>query len=208
MGTTLRQSPWTASSGSAAIFLLALVGWPVQALAYEAVPIDDTFLEANSTQINGRTETLRVGDDGDVLKYTSYIKFDLSTLPADLAAENIQRAILKLFVSEVAAAGEFEIRQVLNDWDEDTLDEDPGTGAFVAGPITVDEGEEYVLVDLTLLVADLVSTGSGVANIALIPLESPGEEKSIYVHFDGKESDDTSHDPRLEIVLVSVGPTG
>ena len=38
--------------------------------------------------------------------------------------------------------------------------------------------------------------------LALTPLGS------IKIQLDGKESDDTSHDPRLDIVLVSVGPTG
>ena len=207
-----------AGGGLAAVSLLVLAFWPTGAQAYEAVPIDDSFLERKSPvawaiQINGRAETLRVGDGtGSAPKYHSFIKFNLSTAPENLAAENIEKATLKLFVNEVANAGSFEVHQLLDGWNEDTLNgSNPAFGIggpFVAGPIFVGVGEEYVLVDLTAFVKDLVDAGESVANLALVPVDDSVLQKAIYVHFDGKESDDTSHDPRLEIVLVSVGPTG
>ena len=191
--------------GLTAILVLALLVWPASMFAAQAVPAHDTFVEQGSSSINGAQETLRVGDGG---KYTSFIKFHLSTLPnSGLTGVNIEKATLRLFVNEVGTPGSFEIREVTSSWNETTLNGLPlsmptlglslGTKAVLTSDL-----REYILLDVTDQVKFWVDNPLQNHGLALTPLGS------IKIQLDGKESDDTSHDPRLDIVLVSVGPTG
>ena len=198
-GETMKLNQFKPVLGLMATILAISFLWPAGAAAEEAVAIDDTYVEFGSTAINGRQETLRVGDAS---KYSSFIKLNLGALPSGLAAENIQGVTLKLYVNEVSSAGSFNIYEAATDWDEDTLNSSPGLGALLAGPIFVGVGDEYVVVDLTAALTPSIVSGATVANLALVP------DGNIYVHFDAKESDDTSHDPRLEAELVNTGPQG
>ena len=148
MGTRFRHDPWSSRCIWAGSFLLAAALWPAAATAYEAVPIDDTFLEHelhpdqwSRRDAPGRRQWRRA--EVHQLHQVRPLEPARPLAPAALTPENIQRATLKLFVNEVAADGSFEIRQVLNDeWDEDD-NEDPGTGAFVRRPHQGEKGEEY-----------------------------------------------------------------
>src|SRR5688572_9708341 len=83
--------------------LVALLLLPANALAIQAVPSDDTFVQVSSTSNNGDKEGLRVGD-GE--KYRSFIKFDLSSsLPAGLTGLNIEKATLKLYLNKLNKLG-------------------------------------------------------------------------------------------------------
>jgi hypothetical protein len=183
--------------------LLALLLWPATALAVYGFPSDDTFVENGSSSINGNKEILKVGDSG---KYTSYIKYELVTLPEDLTGDNIAKATLKLFVSKVNKPGSFDIHIVNGDWYEATLKSSNAPGTSFLATISVSAGDlnQYMLVDLTQQVKYWVDGYGNNYGIALVP--TPGSP--IDIEFDSKEGKGTSHDTGLDMLIVSYGPQG
>jgi hypothetical protein len=181
--------------------LLALLLWPASALAIQAVPSDDTYLDGSSNK--GNEETLRVGDGG---KHRAFIKFDLSGLPSGLSAVNIEKATLRLFVSQVNSSGQFDVHEVTGNWDEVSANPSAAIVGDSHATVTIYAGDrgQYILIPLTNLVRDWVEGIIPNHGIALVRKGS----SSINVHFDAKESDDFGRDARLEIVLVSAGPQG
>jgi hypothetical protein len=189
---------------------LPLLAWvlllgPANALALQAIASDDAFVQFSSSSNFGNEEHLRVGD-GD--KYTGFIKFDLSALPlglGGLTGDNIEKATLRLYLSELSKTGSFEIRRVTSAWNEATVNSSgpAHVGLDPAAIIPVGNGDrnQYILVNVTDLVKDWLN-GTANHGIALIP------DGSINVKFDSKESKDTSHDPRLDILITSFGPQG
>jgi hypothetical protein len=133
----------------------------------------------------------------------------LSTLPAGVTADDIAQATLKVYLSKLNKTGSFEVREVTGpDWYEATITaaNAPATGTLVE-TITLMPGarnNQYVLVDLTALVKAWVFSLADHGSIALFPVDFSG----IDIEFDSKETKGTSHDPRLEIVVTSFGPTG
>ena len=83
----------------AAAFLLL----PGRAAAQSATVTDDATIQLSSpTTNNGSSSNL--GVQGPNLQ-ESYIRFDLSVLPSGLQAANINKATLRLFLSNVSADG-------------------------------------------------------------------------------------------------------
>ena len=183
--------------------LLALLLWPANALAVYGFPSDDTFVENGSSSVNGNKEILKVGDSG---KYTSYIKYELVTLPEDMSGDNIAKATLKLFVSKVNKPGSFDIHIVNGDWYEATLKSSNAPGTSFLATISVSAGDlnQYMLVDLTQQVKYWVDGYGNNYGIALVP--TPGSP--IDIEFDSKEGKGTSHDTGLDMLIVSYGPQG
>ena len=52
----------------------------------------------------------------------AYIKLELASLPDDTIGLDIEKATLRLWVSEVRKEGSFDVVEVLEDWSEDTVD--------------------------------------------------------------------------------------
>src|SRR5688500_15584865 len=99
--------------------LVALLLLPANALAIQAVPSDDTFVQVSSSNNNGDKDSLRVGDAG---KYKSFIKFDLSTLPTlPDGGNNIEKATLKLYLNKLSKLGSFDLHRVDGSWTEGSL---------------------------------------------------------------------------------------
>jgi hypothetical protein len=201
-----------------AVFLLL----PGRAAAQSGTVTDDGFVSSNST-----TQRLNLGGQGISLivagssavagsvpvgTTTTYIKFQLpSSLPANVAAVNVAKATLKLYLSPATApTGAIDIYPVTSAWTEATLGS-PSAPTIAATPfasnISVGGANSFLVVDLTQLVQQWLedSASGGLVNdgIALVAHTS-----SSYVVFDSKESVVTSHEPRLEIVLVDAGPQG
>jgi len=83
----------------AAAFLLL----PGRASAQSATVTDDaTTLLSSPTTNNGTSSNL--GVQGPNLQ-ESYVRFDLSVLPSGLQASNINKATLRLFLSNVSVGG-------------------------------------------------------------------------------------------------------
>jgi hypothetical protein len=183
---------------------------------------DDAFLSSNATtqllNLKGQGISLIVAGSGaevgslHVGATTTYIKFQLpSSLPSTVTAANVAKATLKLYLSLATnPSGTIDIYPISSAWTESTLTpSSPPTISptpFASG-IAVGNSDSYLVVDVTQLVQDWLngSANGGFANdgIALVAATS-----SSYVVFDSKESIITSHEPRLEIVLVDSGPAG
>src|SRR5207245_2616536 len=147
-----------------------------------------------------------------------FIKFDLSTLPSGTKGANVKKATLKLFVGSVSAIGSFDVQRVTGTWTEGTIkySNTPGFASLGLLPVVLGTTDvnDYKTVDITDLVkawldsdCSIVSTFPTCApnnGIALVPVATSG----LNVALNSKENANTSHDPALEITLVTVGPTG
>jgi len=178
---------------------------PLQAAAQSAPATDDaTILLSSPTTNKGTSANLEV--QGPNLQ-EAFIRFDLSALPSGLQASNINKATLRLFLSNVSEDGTFDVRLVTGTWTEKTLtyNSAPPAGLLIVGSIPVKESEErhFVLVDVTSAVQAWLS---GTANNGIVLAASPGS--LISVNFNSKENSSTSHDPEIEIEVVGTGQQG
>src|SRR5712691_10170728 len=191
--TQQRVILWFALS---AVTLLLLPG---KASAQSATVTDDATTQLSSPTTNNGTSS-NLGVQGPNLQ-ESYVRFDLSVLPSGLQASNINKATLRLFLSNVSVGGTFDVRYVTGIWNEKTLtyNNAPPAGLLIAGsiPASTSQARDFVLVDITSAVQAWLN---GTANNGIVFIASPGS--AISVNFDSKEAGSTSHDPRIEIEVV------
>jgi hypothetical protein len=190
------------AAGLASVLLLS----PSFSYATQAVLTDDAFTNANSPNgVFGKAVTLNVNGTS-----TSFIKLDLSTLPAGTVGSDIEKATLRLFVTRVVADGAFDVVRVTDVWDEATLSANtiPSLGATEVPlvPVTSANVNDFVAIDLTALVQDWLD---GVLDNNGVALVTDG---AINARFATKEDLRTSHEASLEITLTrlggATGPTG
>jgi hypothetical protein len=205
----------------ALLVVISLVVFPGRTVAQSGTVTDDAFLSSNKTtqvfNLNGQGISLVVAGSsaavGSVQVGTTktYIKFQLqSSLPPTVAAANVAKATLKLYLSPLTSpSGAIDIYPVTSAWTESTLTTSPPTvssTAFATG-IAVGNANSFLVADVTQLVREWLNgpANGGLANdgIALV-----ADTSTSYVVFDSKESIVTSHEPRLEIVLANTGPQG
>ena len=201
---------------TAALFL------PTTAAAQSGTATDDAFLSDNATtqlvNLNGQGISLIVARSAATVgplhvgTTTTYIKFQFqSSLPPSVSAANVAKATLKLYLSPgINPSGSINLFPITTAWTESSLSpSSPPTLAatpFLAN-IPVGGANSFLVVDVTKLVQDWLegSANGGFANDG-IALEAA--TNSTYTVFDSKEDLITSHEPRLEIVLVNNGPAG
>lgn len=207
-------------AGITALNTLALA--PGSAMAQSGTLTDDAFLSSNPlTQIvnlKGQGNSLIVAGSSATIGLvhvgttTAYIKFQLqSSLPPSIAATNIVKATLKLYISPgVAPSGEINIVPVTSPWAESTLSpSSPPTLASTpfASNIAVGTTNSFLIVDVTQLVQEWLG-GSANGGIDNNGIAMEAATSTSYVVFDSKEDIVTSHEPRLEIVLGDAGQQG
>ena len=200
-------NPWHLS-GFVSLLLLAggLLLTPVRALA-QLPPTDDSYTQQNAPNANnGGAGTLDVLGS-DTAARTAYIRFDLSPLPPGLTGTNLSIATLDLFVNTAAKAGTFDVYLVSSAWSEGsiTFNTAPTLGTQVASGVAVSTSmaKDYVLVNITPAVQAWLN-GTTNNGLALVP--SAGS--TISVTLNSKESTTASHDPFIDVDLVSAGPQG
>ena len=184
-----------------------LLIFPVISFAVSAILTDDSFTNSKEPAKNyWQDKNLKIQDSSTREPvYKTYIKFDLSPLPAGTKSTDIEKAFLKIFVGHVKTGGTFNIYRVTSkDWFEDiiTFSIAP-TGALFSTltvPLTTADENSYKTIDLTDLVKDWVGTPANNFGIALLPNGS-----GLSIELDSKENKETSHDPQLEILLVGGG---
>ena len=193
------------------LFVFLLIGMtmllPSLSLAVEAVLTDDAYTYSKKKNLKyGTQAVLSVwGPAGGTPLTRSFLKFDLSTLPAGITADNVQKATLKLYVNRLTTAGSFDIFKVTADWDEMTITDQtaPSFDEVVAAGVPINQGKIFVTVDLTNLVTDWLNGTTPNYGISILP-----NTAGILVNFDSKDGVATSHEPQLEIVLQETGPEG
>lgn len=155
---------------------------------------------ARSRKTFGASPVLIVGS-----RELSFLRFDLSALPAGLAADQIAKATLQLWVSQATRNGDVQILPVTSEWSELTISAEdaptvsPTAAAFF--PIVAGQQRVFVSADITPLVRDWITGTQENHGIALAGLAGGAAAR-----FDSKENSATSHAPILEIVLA--GPQG
>ncbi len=176
---------------------------PLAAWAVGANVNADTHINSASPAANYGTATaVKVGGG-----YTGLVQFDLSSLPADLTAAQINKATVTFYVNAVSASGAVDISQVTSTWTEtevNATNRPTFLSAFATGVATT-TSKEYITVDMTRLVKDWV-TGAA-PNFGVQISAAVGAPGTILV-LDSKETQTTSHSAFVDVVIQSVGPTG
>jgi len=193
----------------AALLLLALALpflFPGFSFAAQALLSDDAYTNSASPNSKfGNSATLLIGSST-----TTFIKFDLSTLPAGAVGADIEKATLFLFVKSVKTDGSFKVVRVTSAWNESsiTFNTSPTLGSTEVASVgaAAADVKNFIAIDVTNLVKDWLDGVLANNGIALV------SNGSVNSQLDTKESGTTSHEAKLDITLVALagpaGPTG
>ncbi len=171
----------------------------------QAPVTDDSYVQLSSPTTNFGAKTELIVDNPGT---TSFLRFNLSSLPSGITGATVTRASLRIFVTNVSSAGSFDVYRVNGAWTERTItfNKRPALGTVIATavPVSVSNKNQYLEVDVTAAVQDWVNGALANNGIALVTNSS-----LLNVSFDSKESTTTSHDPELLISLNGLlGPRG
>jgi hypothetical protein len=188
------------------LLLIALFLSPNTVSAQTGLVTDDAFTSASpelqSANADGTGPAMVVA--GNALeRATGYIRFTLTPLPSGTTQDQVAKATLKLFVSDVHAASALMVSRVTGEWDESSLAAGTVLTLTPETRVPVTRAQQFVTVDVTQLVRDWISGQQPNDGLALV-----AATESSFMSFDSKESPLTGHEPALEIVLVAVGPQG
>src|SRR5947209_7093891 len=100
-----------------ALLVLVFILCPLSSFA-QAPASDDSSTSKGRDRNSGDSPFLSV--DGP--NSSTYIRFDLSRLPQGATGEHVSKATVRLFVSDVAEGGSFDVKRVASPWNEQTLD--------------------------------------------------------------------------------------
>ena len=139
-------------------------------------PLDDAYTNTTSAGTNfGAATTLSVGSPSQ----TTFVSFDLSSIPSGYTGANVAKASLKLYVNTVTTAGSFNVDFVNGAWSEKTITANlsPALGSTVAAsiPVAKANAHDYVLVDVTAAVAawlDGTQANDGLALVGNSPFNA------------------------------------
>ena len=184
----------------ASLLSLILLGWTA---AYgQLTPSGDAYTNSAAPTTNyGAATTLNVEST-----QTSYITFDLSSIPAGYTSANIAKASLKLYVNGVGTAGSFNVDYVEGAWNETTITASipPTLGTTIAGSVSLTRSNvrEYIIIDITTAVDAWLNGSQANDGIALVA------NGLLSASFDSKENTTFSHPPELDIVFLGNGAQG
>lgn len=201
---------------AAAFILLASFVIAPQAGAVEALLLQDTYVDngtgggkpPNSTNY-GTGIDLRVFKGNGRLGRT-FLKFSLATLPPGTLATDVTQARLRFWVNNTSTLpGSIALSPVTTPWDENTLKDNTTAGlafgTLKISDLPVSSVGNFISIDVTdwvkaWLGGTLVNEG--------IEIEASATTSALNLAFDSKESNQTSHEPRLEVSLSRTGPAG
>lgn len=200
-----------------ALILLVLALLASHASAVEALLLQDTYVDNGTSggkptpnnSNNGAGIDLRVFKGNGRIGRT-FLKFTLATLPPGTTATDVTHARLRLWVnSNSTAVGSITLSPVTSSWDEYTL-KDSSTGTLTYGApklldLPVSSVSNFISIDVTQWVKGWLS---GTLVNEGIEVEASATTGLLNLSFDSKESNQTSHEPRLEISLSKIGPIG
>lgn len=169
-----------------------------EASALNVTLTGDAHVNSAHSSINyGTLSNLYVGNGS-----TTFLQFDLTTLPAGTTSAQVSRATLTVFVNRVNAAGSVTISPVTAAWGEYSVTSAtaPATGSSI-GSFPVSVAGQFVSVDVTAQLQAWLSTPGSNNGLAL----TSGTASAL---FDSKENDETGHSAQLDVTLVSQGVPG
>ena len=142
---------------------------------------------------------------------TSFVQFELSTIPAGTLSSQVSKATLTFYVSKINTPGRLDIRTVNALWNEYSLTylNTPARGKAIATSSTVSRPGTFVTVDVTDLVKSWIDSPSSNHGVAIFPSTAT---PMAFVAIDSKENNVTSHPAALDITLAGLpgapGPQG
>jgi len=179
------------------------------ARAVDAVLLQETYVDSSNTSNNGANANLRVSKNGSQV-CRSFLKFSLGTLPAGITATSVTQAWLRLWVNHsTTTLGAITMTPVTSAWNESTLTSSTTSTMTFGLPkisgVPVNSESDFISINVTDFVKAWIS--GTLINEGFV-IETATGVSSLNLYFDSKESTQTSHEPRLEIQLDSVGPQG
>ena len=181
------------------------------AVAVDALLLQDTYVDTAKASANyGGSGELRVFQSSKGSPIRSYLKFTTDTLPPGTTADDVKQARLQLWVnSATATTGSVTMTPIATAWDELTLNSSTAGALALGTPkvteLPINHTSQFISIDVTDWVKGWV--GGTLPNEGF-QIEASANSGSLNVYFDSKESTQTSHEPRLEIALATVGPQG
>jgi hypothetical protein len=178
--------------------LLSLTLLACRAAYGQLTPLGDSYTNTAAPTTNYGAKTVLDVESSQ----TTYIQFNLSSIPSGYTSADITQATLKLYVNAVTAAGSFNVDYVNGAWSESTIDASnaPALGSTIAAsvPLTTADKNQYILINVTAAVQAWLSgtANDGIALVGNSPLNAS---------FDSKESTTTSHAAELDIVFAGGG---
>jgi len=201
----------------AAVAFVAITFVAQRATAIEALLLQDTYVDNGTTggkpppngSNYGSAIDLRVFKGNGRIGRT-FLKFSLATLPSGTLASDVTQARLRFWVnSNSTITGAITLSPVTAPWEEYVLNNNQaGSLPFGAPKLTdlaVTSVNNFISIDVTAWVKAWL--GGTLANEG-IEIEASGTTSNLNLAFDSKESNQTSHEPRLEISLSRIGPAG
>src|SRR5271165_6892735 len=183
--------------GRAALLLLLFMATATYA---QITPLGDSYVNTAAATTNYGAKPLL---DVESASQTTYIQFDLSSIPAGYTSSNIAKASLKIYVNAVTTAGSLNVDYVNGTWAESTITASnaPALGTTIAAsvPLAKSNVHDYILIDITPAVEAWLNgtePNDGIALVGNSPLNAS---------FDSKESTTQSHPPELDIVFAGGG---
>lgn len=165
-------------------------------------PAADTFVWKLTPNVNYGSYPFLVVDANS----TSYVRFDLSSIPAD---STVSKATLVLFVDAASGSGSLDAYDVQDAWQELSLTErnapEIGASATDGNPVTVTPASlnNFISLDVTSEVSAWLNGSQPNYGLAIALTSTTGA-----FSFDSKESDLTSHQPQLIVQLAESGVPG
>lgn len=190
------------------ILLVSLLTTAEKAAAVDALLLQDTYVDSGDPTANyGASVDLRIYKRSGASQ-RAFLKFSTTILPPGTTAADIKQARLRLWVnSSSVTLGSITLTPVTSAWSESTLAENTSSTLTFGLPkhtnLPVSSIGNFVSIDITDWVqAWLAGT---LANEGFL-IETGSASSTLDISFDSKESEATSHEPQLDIVLV--GPAG
>jgi hypothetical protein len=192
------------TSKNARLFSSLLLVMLLAAIAASAqiAPSGDSYTNTAAPTTNYGASTLLVVESSQ----TTYIQFNLSSIPAGYTGADIAQATLKIYVSAVTKAGSFNVDYANGTWSERTITAEnaPALGTTIAAsvPVTTADKNQYVLVNVTAALQAWLNGSEPNNGLALVG------NTPLMVGFDSKENAGTSHAPEIDIVFTASGAQG
>jgi hypothetical protein len=201
----------------AAVAVVAFTFVAQRATAVEALLLQDTYVDNGTTGGKPPPNGSNYGSGIDLRVFKGngrvgriFLKFSLATLPPGTLESDVSQARLRFWVnSNSTITGGITLSPVTAAWDEyvlkDTLTGNLSFGVPKLTDLPVTSVNNFISVDVTAWVKAWLS--GSLANEG-IEIEASATTSTLNLAFDSKESNQTSHEPRLEVSLSRTGPAG
>ncbi len=146
----------------------------MDALADTLHATDDAYIQTDDSDKNkGSDEKIKLKDDGGDDDRIGFVRLNLSTLPNDVAEEDIIKATLRVWIKKVSDEGTITLQRPGGPWDEEdiTADNAPSIGppTIFTVDVTEDDEQSFVLINVTPIVRGWVSRRIRNDGIVLMP---------------------------------------